>query len=74
MNGFRQKLFQQAFDIVVVNNNGQIFFDKIKSKYNASKHPDVLSGKKTEEEKLKQFMDTFQETYNYLCGLKVIML
>ena len=68
MNEFRQKLVQQAFDILDVNKNGQISFDEIKSKYNASKHPDVLSGKKTEEEKLKEFMDTFQETYNYLCG------
>ena len=68
MNEFRQKLVQQAFDILDVNKNGEISFDEIKSKYNASNHPEVLSGKKTEDEKLKEFMDTFQETYNYLCG------
>ena len=68
MNEFRQKLVQQAFDILDINKNGQISFEEIKSKYNASKHPDVLSGKKTEEDILKEFMDTFQETYNYLCG------
>jgi Ca2+-binding EF-hand superfamily protein len=68
MNEFRQKLVQQAFDILDVNKNGQISFEEIKNKYNVSGHPDVLSGKKTEEEVLKDFMNTFQETYNYLCG------
>ena len=68
MNEFRQKLVQQAFDILDVNKNGEISFEEIKNKYNAKNHPDVLSGKKTEDEKLKEFMDTFQETYNYLCG------
>ena len=68
MNEFRQKLVQQAFDILDVNKNGEISFEEIKNKYNVSGHPDVLSGKKTEEEVLKDFMNTFQETYNYLCG------
>ena len=68
MNEFRQKLVQQAFDILDINKNGEISFEEIKNKYNANRHPDVLSGKKTEDEVLKEFMDTFQETYNYLCG------
>ena len=68
MNEFRQKLVQQAFDTLDVNKNGEISFEEIKNKYNANRHPDVLSGKKTEDEVLKDFMDTFQETYNYLCG------
>jgi Ca2+-binding EF-hand superfamily protein len=68
MNEFRQKLVQQAFDILDVNKNGEITFEEIKNKYNPAGHPDVLSGKKTEEEVLKGFMNTFQETYNYLCG------
>lgn len=68
MNEFRQKLVQQAFDILDANKSGELSFEEIKNKYNPSRHPDVLSGKKTEEEVLKEFMDTFQETYNYLCG------
>ena len=50
MNEFRQKLVKQAFDILDVNKNGEISFEEIKNKYNPSGHPDVLSGKKTEEE------------------------
>jgi Ca2+-binding EF-hand superfamily protein len=68
MNEFRQNLVKQAFDILDVNKNGEISFEEIKNKYNPSGHPDVLSGKRTEEEVLKEFMNTFQETYNYLCG------
>ena len=68
MNEFRQKLVQKAFEILDINKNGEISFEEIKNKYNASGHPDVLSGKKTEDQVLKEFMDTFQETYNYLCG------
>ena len=68
MNEFRQKIVQQAFDILDINKNGEISFEEIKNKYNANRHPDVLSGKKTEDQILKEFMDTFQETYNYLCG------
>jgi len=33
--------------------------DEIKGVYNASKHPDVLKGKKTEDEVLAEFLETF---------------
>ena len=68
MNEYRQKLVKQAFDILDINKNGEISFEEIKNKYNAKNHPEVISGKKTEDEKLKEFLDTFQDTYNYLCG------
>ena len=42
--------------------------ENIKSLYSAKNHPDVLSGKKTEEEILLEFMDTFEIAYNYLTG------
>ena len=68
MNDFRKNLVNDVFNKLDINGNGEISFDEIQSKYNAKNHPDVLSGKKTEEEVLKEFMNTFQETYNYLCG------
>ena len=40
MNGFRQKIVQQAFDILDANKNGEISFEEIKNKYNANRHPD----------------------------------
>ena len=68
MDENRQKLVQQAFDILDSNKSGEISFEDLKNKYNTKNHPDVLSGKINEEEALKEFLDTFQETYNYLCG------
>ena len=68
MNDFRKNLVNEVFNKLDINGNGEISFDEIQAKYDASNHPEVLSGKKTEEQVLKEFMDTFQDTYNYLCG------
>ena len=68
MNDFRKNLVYQVFNKLDLNGNGEISFDELQAKYSAKSHPEVLSGKKKEEEVLKEFMDTFQDTYNYLCG------
>ena len=68
MNDFRRNLVNQVFNKLDINSNGEISFEELHAKYSAKNHPEVLSGKKTEEEVLKEFMDTFQDTYNYLCG------
>ena len=68
MNDFRKNLVNKVFNKLDINGNGEISFDEIQAKYNAKNHPEVLSGKKTEEEVLQEFMNTFQDTYNYLCG------
>ena len=68
MNEFRQNLVQNVFDKLDIKKSGEIYFKELNNKYNAKNHPDVISGKISEEEALKEFIDTFQETYNYLCG------
>ena len=68
MNDFRRNLVNQVFNKLDLNGNGEISFDELQAKYSAKNHPEVLSGRKTENEALKEFMDTFQDTYNYLCG------
>ena len=68
MNEFRQNLVQNVFDKLDTKKSGEISFKELNNKYNAKNHPDVISGKISEEEALKEFIDTFQETYNYLCG------
>ena len=68
MSDFRKNLVNQVFNKLDINGNGEISFDELQSKYSAKNHPEVLNGEKTEEEVLKEFMDTFQDTYNYLCG------
>lgn len=60
LNAARRALINQAFKKLDKNGNGIVELDDIKGVYNASKHPDVISGKKTEDEILCEFLDTFE--------------
>lgn len=60
MNDSRKKLVSQAFSKLDLDGSGVIDFDEIKKIYNCKKHPDVISGKKTEDEVYTEFMETFQ--------------
>jgi hypothetical protein len=42
------------------DNSGVLDISDIKGVYNAKKHPDVIAGKKTEDEILFEFLDTFE--------------
>ena len=48
--------------------SGIIEFDEIKEVYRARNHPDVKAGKKTEDEVLLEFIETFEAAHNYLNG------
>ena len=41
-------------------NNGFVAMPDIKKVYNAKAHPDVKSGKRTEDDALLEFLDTFE--------------
>ena len=60
MNNARKQLVSQAFNKLDKNGNGIVELEDIKGVYNASKHPDVRSGKKTEDDVLCEFLDTFE--------------
>lgn len=60
MNIFRQKIVKQAFSKLDKDKSGIIDINDIKGVYNASRHPDVKSGKKTEDEILGEFIETFE--------------
>ena len=60
MNEFRVALVRSAFARLDKNGNGIVELDDIKGVYNATNHPDVRSGKKTEDEVLCEFLDTFE--------------
>ena len=64
MNAFRQSLVVQAFGKLDMDKSGVIDIDDIRDVYNAKQHPDVKSGKKTEEEVLLEFLDTFEMHHN----------
>jgi len=64
MNGNRKKIVKQAFDKIDKDNNGYVDINDIRGTYDASKHPDVLQGKKTEEQILQEFLETFEVAHN----------
>eukprot|EP00644_Phytophthora_capsici_P002488 jgi/Phyca11/533185/estExt2_fgenesh1_pg.C_PHYCAscaffold_110062 len=48
-----------AFKILDADGSGVVDLNDIKAKYSAKQHPDVLQGRKTEDEVLLEFLDTF---------------
>jgi len=64
MSNFRKKLVLQAFNKIDKDRSGAVDINDIKGVYNASRHPDVISGKKTEEDILLEFLETFEVHHN----------
>lgn len=50
----------KAFQKFDRDGSGVIDINDLKGVYNAKNHPDVINGKKTEEEILGEFLDTFE--------------
>ena len=60
MNDKRRNIVTLAFKKFDRDGNGFINIEDLKGLYNASNHPDVKTGKKTEEDILYEFLDTFE--------------
>jgi len=60
MNASRLKWVRIAFSKLDKNGNGVVDISDIKGTYNASRHPDVKAGKKTEDEVLNEWLDQFE--------------
>uniref|UniRef100_A0A7S2AKR6 EF-hand domain-containing protein n=1 Tax=Octactis speculum TaxID=3111310 RepID=A0A7S2AKR6_9STRA len=59
MNDRRRKIVSQAFGKLDKDGNGVIEPADLLNTFDASHHPDVLCGKKTPDEVLREFLDTF---------------
>lgn len=70
MNAFRQKIVKAAFTKLDKDGSGIIDINDIKGVYNASRHPDVKSGKKSEDEVLGEFIETFETHHNINGGVR----
>lgn len=64
MNANRKAIVQKAFAIMDKDGNGYLDYNDIKGVYNAKFHPDVKSGKKTEQQILQEFLETFEAAHN----------
>ena len=67
MNSFRKAIAMKAYKIMDSDKSGQLDINDIRQTYNAKQHPDVKSGKKTEDEILSEFLDTFED---HFCDMK----
>ncbi|KAL4465956.1 hypothetical protein ABPG74_004193 [Tetrahymena malaccensis] len=70
MNDFRRGLVDQAFNKLDKNRDGTLTVNDIKGVYSAKNHPDVRSGKKTEDEILGEFLETFELHHHLKVGMK----
>lgn len=66
MNEFRQNLVKRAFNKLDATRDGVITMKEFSKHYSGAMHPDVRSGKKTEQEVLDEFMDTFEQHHALL--------
>jgi Ca2+-binding EF-hand superfamily protein len=57
----RKQLVLMAFEVLDADKNGTIEAADIAAKYSAARHPDVLSGRRGEQEVLREFLDTFDD-------------
>jgi len=64
MNNTRKQVVAAAFKKLDKDGNGWIDINDVRGVYNGKKHPDVLSGKKTEDDILKDFLSTFEMAHS----------
>jgi len=60
----RLALVKKAFQKLDKDGSGVVDIDDIRDVYNTSRHPDVLSGKKTSDQVLVDFLETFETYHN----------
>jgi hypothetical protein len=68
MNQFRKLLAEKAFKIMDRDKSGKLDLSDIKGVYNAKFHPDVKAGKRTEDEILSEFLETFESHHAIRAG------
>ena len=64
MSDSRREIVRKAFSILDTNQNGQIEIADIAGTYSAEKHPAVVEGRKTEDQVLAEFLETFETHHN----------
>ncbi len=59
LNEYRNSLVKRAYQKLEKNGDGKVTIDDIKMIYNARKHPKVISGERTQDEVLKEYLNNF---------------
>jgi len=63
MNPARKKVVAQAYKKLDKDGNGWIDINDVRGVYDSSRHPDVLAGKKTQDQILQEFLETFETAH-----------
>ena len=79
MSKRRVALVHMAFDRLDSDGNGSIEGDEVAECYDASMHPEVVSGRRTAEEVLREFPTTFDvggtiDGKGYARGVRQLLL
>ena len=61
LNERREQMVLLAFDVLDKDGSGVVDLDDITEAYNVDGNPEVMSGKKTKGEVLREFLDTFDQ-------------
>lgn len=64
----RLALVRKAYSKLDRDGSGVVDINDIRGVYNGTKHPDVISGKKTEDQILTEFLETFEAHHNIRNG------
>lgn len=70
MSTRRQRLVERAFQKLDKDRSGVIDINDIRGVYDGKNHPDVKAGKKTEDQVLNEFLETFEMHFNIGGGTK----
>ena len=68
MNKTREAIAKRFFNIMDKDGSGELDINDIRQNFNAKQHPDVKAGKKTEDEILGEFLDTFEDHFADIKG------
>ena len=66
LNEYKLNIVKEAFSNIDIKGEDKVNLNEIKMRYNATKHPDVLNGKYSEDEKIMEFLDCFGLCYEIL--------
>ena len=66
LNDNKLTAVEQAFTYIDKKGEDKVPLNLVKMKYSAKRHPDVLNGKVSEDEKLMEFLDCFNLCFNIL--------
>ena len=66
LNDKKLSVVEKVYSKLDSKGTDRVPLDFIKLKYNANNHPEVISGKKNEEDKLMEFLDCFSLCYDLL--------